>query len=201
MLNKRAALTVLALSLMNVGRADTFDISFTAAVDLAGNVPWTHSLGLTGSFTTDGTCTICTINEGDGAVTAQNGFLTLFVPLSFGLGDYMPFAGEARMSGEALYNRSANLLDAEIENDGNELLTINQNGTYRADLGGSVEETGTYLFADPPNGTLRTAIPEPSSLVLLLAVGLLRFRASRSSETILSTVSARKRRSLRPPGR
>ena len=161
---------VLLFSLLaGSANADEFAITFTATSTIieSSGTP-RNPLGFVGTFTTDGNCTICTISQSfDGTETA-GGLLSVDIKdgggsedFGLGSGTYQIigsfFVNFNPMDGSASYDRTTNTFGAEIANFSSEF--INLGGSYGANMGGDVIETGTISIASvpEPQGTLLQA--------------------------------------------
>jgi hypothetical protein len=163
----------LLLSLTPVAHADVFLIEFTPVTDYFLQseetllAPNHFTSQLTGSFTTDGVCTICAISQTDGSAVVSNGILGALIMngpgLELDLNNPQLFSSE--MTGEAKFNRSTGAFSISGHNvgDGYGASTDGTTGSYRADFTGTVIETGTFSISAAP-------VPEPASGRLLLTI-------------------------------
>jgi hypothetical protein len=179
--------TFVLLSLLaGVASADveTFLITLTATSDIDETGNTRGPLDLGGIFTTDGSCTVCTISADQTSVTS-NGMLSFDITdaagdLPSGLELGLPFEG-----GSATYDTitNTNTFSGDLFTNSNEIYQLYANGTYYINEDGDVTEIGTFSVS---------AIPEPSTWLLLsTSLILFSFAARRTKRSRALAVTCR----------
>lgn len=162
--------------------ADHIELTFSATntVLQGTNQPFRHQLDIaTAFFLTDGSCTLCALNESFGNITVPDGILLLMIgtpvaPCAFiclgndpGIDPQSDYARAwATMNfstrGHATYDPAANTFQLAGTSQGWDIISISPLGTYYA-ANGTLTEAGSV--------SLHTA-PEPSSIFLLLFIAV-----------------------------
>jgi hypothetical protein len=153
--------TVAMLSLCS-GPAMADEISFNPiSAWWIGGVGTPPIIPISGNFSTDGSCTVCTVGgypiETPGEIQSFN--ISFGMYADYYIGGPYPFS----TYGSFEYDFASNDVIATLFDPADDSLLMN-GGYFDAIFTGTVEETGTYTV----NGN--TVTPEPASVILLLTV-------------------------------
>jgi hypothetical protein len=174
------SLVLLCLLTCTLSAEVEYQITFTPTSDVieSDGSPYGQTLGLHATFTTDGTCTVCTATSDFTTVTSDG-------LLSFDIFDRNPFgpAGTlgppSPLEGTITYNTLTNVFTGDLDSFGLQVYDFFADGSYRVDEDGVVAEVGSDSVS---------AVPEPSSwmdlpmilIVLWVADRLGRVRVKRA---------------------